>query len=141
MTYLECCINEALRMYGPGNLLFPRKTSDADFILDGCKIPKDILIAPTSISIHFDEKLYPNPNEFLPERWMQEETGKPPFSFVAFGGGAKNCLGQHLAKIEAKIIASRMIDSFDFSAESPLKMILKMGYIPKYSNFLLKNKI
>jgi cytochrome P450 len=42
-----------------------------------------------------DPHAYPDPDAFRPERW---QTGTPPTAFWPFGGGARRCIGQFLAR-------------------------------------------
>ena len=44
-----------------------------------------------------DENLYPNANEFMPERWLRENKSEQaihPFTTQPFGFGARSCLGK-----------------------------------------------
>ena len=51
----------------------------------------------TIMDVHFDEKIYPKPKEFVPERWLGDPKAPDGNSldryFVAFGKGPRLCLG------------------------------------------------
>jgi len=51
----------------------------------------------TITDVHFDEKIYPKPKEFIPERWLDDPKAPDGKSldryFVAFGKGPRLCLG------------------------------------------------
>ena len=66
-------------------------------------------------SIHRDPKVWPQPDAFLPERWMPNaETGKAPAddapngAWLPFGEGTRSCIGMRFAKQEALITLVRL---------------------------------
>lgn len=61
---------------------------------------------------HSNEKLWPEPQEFKPERFEEQFE---MYNFNAFINGPRNCLGQHLALLEARIILSLLLQRFSFS--------------------------
>ena len=50
-------------------------SSSEDLIISGHVIPKDTMISPFVSSVHMDPELFPNPDEFRPERFYDEKTG------------------------------------------------------------------
>ncbi|KAL1841100.1 hypothetical protein VTJ49DRAFT_7431 [Mycothermus thermophilus] len=52
-------------------------------------------------------------DEFRPERWLGDDAVKPGFEFVPFGGGARQCLGQHLARLKATYVIIRMLQRYE----------------------------
>ena len=68
-----------------------------------------ILIAPWLLHRH--EKLWRDPNAFIPSRFM---TGTPPdrFAYLPFGVGARVCIGAHFALVEATLALAKMIAAF-----------------------------
>jgi unspecific monooxygenase len=68
-----------------------------------------ILISPWLLHRH--EKLWRDPNAFIPSRFM---TGTPPdrFAYLPFGVGARVCIGAHFALVEATLALAKMIGAF-----------------------------
>ena len=68
-----------------------------------------ILVAPWLLHRH--EKLWQDPNAFIPSRFM---TGTPPdrFAYLPFGVGARVCIGAHFALVEATLALAKMIGAF-----------------------------
>ena len=62
------------------------------------------------------------------------------FTYVPFGGGERNCLGQHLAKIEAKIILSRILEEYEIRAEKHIKMRAAFVYGNENVMFEMKER-
>jgi cytochrome P450 len=50
------------------------------------------------VVVRLREDLYPRPNEFRPERFIEEEA--TPYSLLPFGGGIRRCIGAALAQAE-----------------------------------------
>lgn len=75
-------------------------TNVNDVIAGGYTIPKGTLVNFLLIRTHNDERYFPNPTQFKPERF--ENSIKHPYSFLPFSAGLRNCIG----KIE-KIIANK----------------------------------
>ena len=66
------------------------KLRDTDLIVE-----KGLQVMLPVRAIHHDPKYYPNPEEFDPERFSEEEKRKrPPFSYLAFGEGPRLCIGK-----------------------------------------------
>ncbi|GIY60312.1 cytochrome P450 2U1 [Caerostris darwini] len=81
--------------------------------IEGYKIPKRSVIVSNLYSIHFDPKLYPNPEKFDPKRFLNDE-GKRikmegPF---LFGLGKRACIGESLAQMEIFLLISSLLQSF-----------------------------
>jgi cytochrome P450 len=60
-------------------------------------IPAGTPVSMTSVDVHHDERIYPNSRSFIPERWLDnpktENGSNLNRYFVAFGKGARSCLG------------------------------------------------
>lgn len=65
-------------------------------------------------AIHHRADIWPEPDHFDPERFMPHQRHHP-YAFLPFIQGPRNCVGQHFALLEAKIVLSRLVAMFDFS--------------------------
>jgi unspecific monooxygenase len=84
---------------GPDTIAgFPVKKSDV------------ILIAPWLLHRH--EKLWHDPNAFVPSRFMPPAPPPDRFAYLPFGVGARVCIGAHFALVEATLALARMIAAF-----------------------------
>jgi sterigmatocystin biosynthesis cytochrome P450 monooxygenase len=108
LPYTVAILKETLRLYPPASST--RGGEPNHFIPgpEGCQLPTDgFLVWANSWSIHHDPSYWPEPNEFLPERWLVPEGDRlypmkgvyRPFEF-----GPRHCIGQELAMLELKII-------------------------------------
>lgn len=76
------------------------------------EIPVNAGVAVTAAAMHYDARLYPEPEEFKATRFLGS---KPPmFGYVPFGGGARRCLGAAFATYEMKLVLATLLTTFDF---------------------------
>ena len=59
-----------------------------------------------------DPEVYPQSEEFLPERWLDKSTDSPPM--IHFGSGSHRCLGEHLSMLEATVMLALLLRYFDW---------------------------
>lgn len=86
-----------------------------------------------ALSNHMNEKYFPNPTKFDITRWKADGTPKDlidPFAFIPFSAGGRNCIGQHLAMIEAKIILCKILLKYKLLLNEKIQTdwILKITY-------------
>jgi len=107
---LNMAIQEALRLYPPihlGSRIAARDLTYLDYtILAGERVIYSIYLTQRH------HAYWENPNEFIPERHIT--TNRPtPYTWLAFGGGPRNCIGAAFGQLEAKIILSRILSKYD----------------------------
>lgn len=129
MKYLECVIKEALRLYPSVPYYARRLTEDVTF--DDYTVPKDVTVVVFSSKCHLDEKQFPEPKKFNPERFLPENCVKRhPYAFVPFSAGPRNCIGQKFAINEEKVVLSSILrrfklDPVDKHIEPSAELILR----------------
>ncbi|KAL5529817.1 hypothetical protein ACEPAG_5804 [Sanghuangporus baumii] len=131
LPYLDSILRETLRLY-PGlaymervatkpdeiPLRFSVKLSDGK-ISDVVKVEVGQTVIIPIIAIHRSGLVWKDPDEFIPERWLEEF---PPAeslcsgwaNLLAFSDGPRNCIGMRLAIFQYKVILSSLISRFSF---------------------------
>ncbi|HTP08820.1 MAG TPA: cytochrome P450 [Anaerolineae bacterium] len=125
LRYLQCVIDETLRMYPPIHLGTRRILSDLQF--EGYDLPAGKRANYSIYLTHRNPEHWPDPGAFNPDRFLPEnERGRRPYTYLPFGGGPRNCIGAAFAQVEAKIVIARLIQTFDFTLD-PTKVHIYMG--------------
>ncbi|KAF0768751.1 cytochrome P450 4C1-like, partial [Aphis craccivora] len=108
MKYLEAVIKESLRMY-PSVPAFTREL-EKPLQLKNYIIPPLTTITVYPFILHRNEDIYPNPEEFIPERFLEEKNkANFLFGYLPFSAGARNCIGQKYAMNQMKIVVSTIL--------------------------------
>ncbi|UCD98257.1 MAG: cytochrome P450 [Chloroflexota bacterium] len=125
LHYLDQVVKEALRLYPPihvGNRL-----ARADLALQGCPVPRGRRIMVSYYLTHRDQKVWQEADRFQPQRFDRSSPHEqPPFSYLPFGGGPRNCIGAAFAQVEAKAILARILQTFDLELAAP-QVKIRMG--------------
>ncbi|ODV95315.1 hypothetical protein PACTADRAFT_50055 [Pachysolen tannophilus NRRL Y-2460] len=95
MKYTYCVVKETLR-YRPPVLMVPYVVKKAYPINDNYTVPKGSMVIPTVYPALHDPKIYENPDEFIPERWLDPNSpaNSAKKDWLVFGTGPHVCLGQ-----------------------------------------------
>jgi len=82
----------------------------------------------TSYTTHYDEKVFPEPHRFNPERWLDKdcrfnEKAFPANYFIPFGKGRYSCSGRHLLTLELPTLVAMFVRSFDVELIDPISEV------------------
>ncbi len=117
-AYLTATIQETLRLR-PVIVLVLRRLNEP-IELGGYRLPAGVTVAPSIHLIHRDPTIYPEPDRFRPERFLETPPGT--YTWIPFGGGVRRCLGaafaqQEMAIVLRELVARRTIRPADPPAE------------------------
>ncbi|KAL9230251.1 hypothetical protein vseg_005628 [Gypsophila vaccaria] len=113
LPYLQCIVNETLRMYPAGPVALPY-VSKVDAKVEGYKIPKGTILLYNIWAIHNDPKVWDEPRKFKPERFLGFEENKLGSGFMPFGTGRRVCPGEHLARRIVWLAVAILVQCFDW---------------------------
>ncbi|NIL98647.1 MAG: cytochrome P450, partial [Planctomycetales bacterium] len=83
--------------------------------IHGYNVPAGTRVMYSIYLSHRDGVHWTQPERFYPARFEKQQAEKrPPFAYVPFGGGPRNCIGAAFAQIEAKVVLSRLLQTFEF---------------------------
>ncbi|CAO2037612.1 unnamed protein product [Urochloa humidicola] len=112
---LGMIMNETLRLYPPAVATIRRAKTDVQ-LSDGCMIPRDMELLIPIMAIHHDTRFWgQDATQFNPERFANgtARAAKHPLAFIPFGLGSRMCIGQNLAKLEAKLTMAILLQRFE----------------------------
>lgn len=106
---------ESLRKYPPAGSIVRVVTKDYECAEARMVLREGMSILIPVYAIHHDPDIYPEPEEFRPDRFSPEEIRKrPSCSFLPFGDGPRNCIGQRFGMMEARIGLVMLLKNFKF---------------------------
>lgn len=126
--YLGAVCNETLRIHPVAMLTFPRIATENVELL-GYKIPQGAIVMGCMYLVHQREDLYPSPQEFKPERFLERQFS--PYEFFPFGGGVRRCLGEALAMYEMRLVIAKILKEYQ------LELISKKRVKPRRRGVVL----
>lgn len=95
LPYLEQVFNETLRMYPIVDFLQRSAVEEYELPETNLKLAKNQVVLISTYGIHHDEKYYPNPTKFDPERFTPDEiAARHPCAYLPFGVGPRHCIGK-----------------------------------------------
>jgi cytochrome P450 len=112
--YLEAVMSETLRLRPVVAQVSRRLTTPVQ--LNGYTIPAGTLVAPSIYLVHRRPDIYPEPDSFKPERFLEN----PPqtYTWLPFGGGVRRCIGASFATFEMKVVLKTILSRADLRAAS-----------------------
>jgi cytochrome P450 len=99
-AYLEATVKEILRRRPVLPIAQPRRIKQPVEI-GGREYPAGPAFTACVYLVHHDERIYPDPYAFRPERFLDGAPGT--YSWIPFGGGVRRCLGASFAQLEMRI--------------------------------------
>jgi cytochrome P450 len=105
-AYLGALVKEVLRLRPPIPVAAGR-VLDEPFAIGPHTIPAGTLILIDAWGVHHDPEVYPDPERFQPERFVDD--APEPYTWLPFGGGAHRCIGAALAELEIKVALSTIL--------------------------------
>ncbi|UJR23769.1 hypothetical protein I4U23_026745 [Adineta vaga] len=126
LRYLDMVINETLRMYTP--FIRTDRVASQDYQLGSYLIPKGSIINISIYPVHHDPEAWPEPEKFIPERFLSIEKAKRhPLTYLPFGDGPRNCIGMRFALLEAKLGIVKALRVAEFQKCEKTEVPLQLG--------------
>ena len=141
LPYLNAVCCETLRIYPVVMATFGRVTK-SPIELMGCSLEPGTIVVGCIYLAHRREDVYPNPDEFRPERFLERRYS--PFEYLPFGGGVRRCIGMAFAQFEMKLVISSILSGFELaladsrsvrpvrrgltSGPSPFRMVVNLSF-------------
>jgi len=103
LRYTESVVLESMRLYPPAWSIGREATEDVE--VGGVTLARGTQVWMVQYCSHRDERYFPRPLAFEPERWAGDLLRKlPRFAYFPFGGGPRLCIGNNFAMLEAVLL-------------------------------------
>ncbi|KAF3677704.1 Cytochrome [Capsicum annuum] len=115
LEYLDMVIKEGFRLHPVAPLLIPHESIE-DCTIDGFDIPKGSRILVNTWAIGRDPEVWPEPEKFVPERFVGSniDLRGHDFQLLPFGSGKRSCPGIQLGLITVRLVLAQMVHCFDW---------------------------
>ncbi|KAL4864051.1 hypothetical protein BDV12DRAFT_189221 [Aspergillus spectabilis] len=111
LPYVNAIVNEAMRWQPPSPIALPHVNTEEDEFM-GYRIPKGTSLIP---NLWVMGSNFSKPEEYRPERWLEDETGTEGLDHSPFGFGRRLCPGRHVAFSSIATVIAQMLWAYDFS--------------------------
>lgn len=111
MPYVKAVVKETMRLFPP--IPINARVTQEDVVIANYRIPKGTIIMLNNYTMSRDERIFSDPDSFLPDRWLRAEVATwHPFSAIPFGYGVRGCLGRRVSENLMYITAIQMVQNF-----------------------------
>ncbi|KAJ5297542.1 hypothetical protein N7508_007791 [Penicillium antarcticum] len=119
LPYLRACLDESLRIFPPTSHGLPRATPAEGTNILGEWVAGDTSVSMSALVAHRDEGVFPNADQYIPERWLGEEGKALQPYLVAFSAGARSCIGRNISYLEQTKAIASIVHRYDFALAYP----------------------
>ncbi len=103
--YLDAVVTETVRLRPVISLVARRLTEPVE--IGGWQLPAGVTVAPSIYLVHRRPDVYPNPERFEPERFLENPPGT--YTWIPFGGGVRRCIGGSFAHFEMQVVLAELV--------------------------------
>jgi cytochrome P450 len=103
--YLTATIQETLRLRPVIVIVIRKLTEPVE--LGGYELPAGASVTPSIHLVHRNPEIYPEPDSFIPERFLDNPPGT--YTWIPFGGGIRRCLGAAFAQFEMQVVLRELV--------------------------------
>ncbi len=114
-AYLTATIQETLRLRPVISIVIRRLTEPVE--LGGYELPAGAAVVPAIHLVHRDPRIYPEPDRFRPERFLEQSPGT--YTWIPFGGGIRRCLGAAFAQFEMTVVLRELVKRHQIRPSDP----------------------
>jgi cytochrome P450 len=119
--YLRAFLNESMTLFPPTTHGLPRVTPEEGWLINRYFIPRGTTVAISAYeyTAHRDEKIFPEPEKFKPERWLGNERKPLQPYFVAFSAKARGCIRRNISILEQTVLLASALRRYEFGLPHP----------------------
>jgi cytochrome P450 len=113
--YLTATIQETLRLRPVISIVIRKLTEAVE--IGGYELPAGVSVVPCIYLAHRNPEVYPEPQRFLPERFLDNPPGT--YTWIPFGGGVRRCLGASFAQFEMAVVLKELVKRHQIRPANP----------------------
>jgi len=139
LPYLDATIKEILRLRPV--LPVVGRVLKKPFSVGGFDLPEGTVVAPCIYLAQRNPDVYPEPEEFRPERFLDVQPD--PYSWLPFGGGIRRCVGAAFALYEMKVVLGTILAGSDLALaqKAPARVVRRaITFWPEHGTRVISRK-
>ncbi|KAF2859255.1 cytochrome P450 family protein [Piedraia hortae CBS 480.64] len=114
MPYLQAVIYEGIRLHPAVGMNLPRTVPEGGMALAGVFFPENYTVGANPWVMHRDKEVYGDDvDAFRPERWLGEGSSDMLRYYMAFGMGARGCIGRNIAWLEISKLVPTLLRRYE----------------------------
>ncbi len=111
LRYTEMVVKESMRLYPPAWRV--GREAIRECTIGGYRIPVGAQVIVSQWVLHRDPRFFHDPETFDPLRWEPERSASlPKYAYFPFAGGARRCIGDSFAMMEAILILATVMQRY-----------------------------
>jgi cytochrome P450 len=110
LPYTEMVVKESMRLYPPAYAF--SRVAVQDTTIGEYDVPKGTVVGVMSYAAHRDPRWWDAADQFIPERFAEEDPNRPRYAYLPFGGGPRVCIGNSFAMMEAQLLLATIAQRY-----------------------------
>ena len=112
-------VAESMRLYPPAYIVGRRSTEP--YSVGGFDFPARTIFLCPQFLVHRDPRWWPEPERFMPGRWLDAAAtaARPKMAYFPFGAGTRICVGEQFAWMEAILVLATLARRWRVRVEGP----------------------
>jgi cytochrome P450 len=115
LNYVKNCVEETMRLYPPAWITDRVAIEDDSFA--GFNIEKGTMIGVSFYELHRNKKYWKNPDDFIPERFSEENRKETAGHYFPFGAGPRMCIGNGFALYEMMLSVYAVLKKYHIETD------------------------
>jgi cytochrome P450 len=139
LTYTRRVVTESMRLYPPAWIIGRRAIDE--YAIGEYRLPPRAIVFMSPFVMHRDGRFYDQPEQFNPDRWTPDfEAALPRFAYFPFGGGARQCIGEQFAWMEAVLVLATLMQGRSLQLD-PAQRIVPQPLVTLRSKYGMKVRV
>jgi len=141
LPYTEVVIKESMRLMPP--VWSIGRTPKEDTEIMGYTFPRGAGVNITIYGVHRNPDVWENPNDFIPERWLDDSINDiPKYAYLPFAAGPRVCIGNSFATMEANLLLATIAQQYQFRLAPNANVVPEpfVTMFPKYGLPMIATK-
>ncbi|KAK0182082.1 hypothetical protein PV327_000251 [Microctonus hyperodae] len=114
LTWLEACVKETWRLYPVVPLIARQIYQPLKLMNHDIPIGSTVLV--NTFMLHRDPRHFPQPENFIPERFLPSAPKPPAFAYIPFSAGSRNCIGWKFATMVVKVSIISLLRAYEIQS-------------------------